>query len=131
MGTANVPESANGIQYNNWAGKSKTAAIHGSYRSNGTLGSFARFNFSGSSISFVTARGPSYGNVNVYIDGTLMSSNIDLYSATQQWQYTLQYAGLTNGNHIIEAWPTHTKNAKSKDYNVVVEAFTGPFTVLP
>ena len=131
VGTSTVQESANDVQYNNWASKSQTAAIGGSYRSNGTLGSFARFNFNGSSISFVTARGPSYGNVNIYIDGVLMSSNIDLYSSTQQWQYTLQYSGLTNANHTIEVRPTHTKNVKAKGYNVVVDAFTGPFTALP
>src|SRR5438552_1503446 len=131
VGTATVQESALGVQYNNWTGKSQTAAIGGSYRSNGTLGSAARFNFIGTSINLVTARGPPYGNVNVYIDGVLMSSNIDLYSSTQQWQYTLQYSGLTNANHTIEVWPTHTKNAKSKDYSVAVDAFTGPFTALP
>jgi len=131
VGTSTMQESANGVQYNNWASKSQTVAIGGSYRSNGTLGSFARFNFNGGSISFVTARGPSYGNVNVYIDGVLISSSIDLYFTTQQWQYTLQYSGLTNTNHSIEVRPTHTKNAKSKGYSVVVDAFTGPFTELP
>jgi hypothetical protein len=65
--------------------------------------------------------------VNVYIDGVLKSSNVDLYFTTQQWQYTLQYSGLTNANHTIEVRPTHTKNAKSKGYSVVVDAFTGPF----
>lgn len=128
VGTKTVQENALGVQYNNWIGKSQTAEIGGSYRSNGTLGSVARFNFVGGSVSFVTARGPSYGKMNVYIDGVLMSSNVDLYFTTQQWQYTLQYSGLTNANHTIEVRPTDTKNPKSKGYSVVVDAFTGSFT---
>ena len=67
----------------------------------------------------------------IYIDGVLKSSNLDLYAATQQWQYWLNYSGLTNANHTIEVRPTHTKNTKSKGYDVVVDSFTGPVTALP
>ena len=129
--TTTVQESALAVQYNNWLGTKQSAASGGSYRSNGTLGAVARFRFNGTSILFLTARGPSYGKVNVLIDGVLQSSNLDLYSATPQWQYGFQYSGLSNANHTIEIRPTHTKNASSSGYGVVVDAFSGWFTALP
>ena len=71
----------------------------------------------------MTARGPGYGKVNVFIDDQLVSPNLDLYAPTQQWQYKMGYAGLANGPHIIDIEPTHTKNASSKGYGVVLDAF--------
>jgi uncharacterized delta-60 repeat protein len=129
--TTPVQESAVAVQYNNWKGKNQNAASGGSFRSNGTLGAAALFRFNGPSITFITARGPSYGKVNVLIDGVVKSSNLDLYAASQQWQYGIQYSGLANANHTIEVRPTHTKNASSTGYNVVVDAFSGWFTALP
>jgi predicted outer membrane repeat protein len=133
VGSATKPgqESALAIQYNNWVGKSQSAASGSSYRSNGDLGASSLFRFSGTSIFFITALGPSYGYVNVLIDGVLKSSNLDLYSPTQQWKHGLYYSGLANANHTIEVRPAHIKNASSSGYGVVVDAFTGPFTALP
>jgi hypothetical protein len=125
-----VQENATTVQYNNWVGKNQSAASGGSYRVNSEIASAAVFRFKGTSISFITARGPSYGLVNIYIDGVLHSSNLDLYAPSQQWQYRINYSGLTNGNHTIEVQPTHTKNPNSSGYAVVVDAFTGPFTPL-
>ncbi len=50
---------------------------------------------------------------------------------TAQWKYGASYSGLTNANHTIEIRPTHGKNASSTGYNMVVDAFSGPFTPLP
>ena len=118
-----VQESALGVQYNKWVGKTQAAASGSSYRVNGSLGADVNFQFSATSILFVTARGPSYGKVNIYIDGMLVSSNLDLYAPTQQWQYKIGYSGLANGFHMIDVRPTHTKNASSSGYGVVVDAF--------
>lgn len=129
--TTAVQESANSVQYNSWKGIKQSAASGGSYRTNGNLGAVVRFRFNGSSIILVTTRGPSYGKVNVLIDGVTKSANLDLYAAGAQWQYWQKYSGLTNANHTIEIHSTHTKNAGSSGYGVVVDAFTGPFTALP
>jgi hypothetical protein len=32
------------------------------------------------------------------------------------------YSGLTNGAHVIDIEPTHTKNAASKGFGVVLDA---------
>jgi len=129
--TKAVQETALAMQYNSWIAKTQTLASGNSYASSDTFGTTTLFRFRGTSINFVTARGPTYGAADIYIDGVLKSSNVDLYSATQQYQYWLNYSGLTNANHTIEVRPTHSKNAKSKGFSVVVDSFTGPFTALP
>ena len=72
----------------------------------------------------MTARGPGYGKVNVFIDDQLVSPNLDLYAPTQQWQYKMGYTRLPAGPHIIaDIEPAHTKNAGSKGFGVVLDAF--------
>ena len=87
--------------------------------------STATLNFAGTSLSFVTARGPSYGRVNMGVDGVFVMTGLDLYAPTQQWQYKVGITGLANGPHTIEIDSTHTKNASSSGYGVVVDAFKG------
>jgi predicted outer membrane repeat protein len=117
-----VQESALGVQYDKWVGKKQALASGGSYRINSSVG-FATLDFSGTSVSFTTVRGPGYGKVSVGIDGVFVVTNLDLYAPTQQWQYKLGITGLVNGPHTIEIDTTHTKNASSKGYGVVLDAF--------
>jgi len=134
VGTSTKPvqESALTIQYNGWLGKKQTAASGGSYRISSNQGApSVLFRFKGPTIDFITAQGPSYGYVNVLIDGNVVSSNVDLYSPTQTWKYILGYSGLANSNHTIEVRPANIKNVNSAGYGVVVDAFTGPITALP
>jgi hypothetical protein len=129
--TTAVQDTSLAVQYNSWIGNAQEMASGDSLRISGKLGAVARFNFHGTSITFVTARGPAYGMADVLIDGVLKSSNLNLYAATQQWQYAIDYSGLTNTDHTIEIRPKHTKGANSSGFGVVVDAFTGPFTALP
>jgi bacillopeptidase F len=85
----------------------------------------ASFKFNGTGVTFVTARGPGYGRVDVRIDGVLRSSNLDLYASTQQWRYAVVYGGLTRSSHTIEIRPKGTRNASATSTAVVVDAFTG------
>jgi hypothetical protein len=117
-----VQENSLAVQYNKWIGKKQAAASGGSYRINSSLGANVDFHFDGTSIAFVTARGPSYGKVNIYIDDMLVASNLDLYAPTQQWQYKVGFTGLPNAPHVIDISPAHTKNASSSGYGVVMDA---------
>ena len=116
-----VQESALAVQYDKWVGKKQAAASGGSYRINSSIGT-ASLDFGGTSVSFVTARGPSSGKVNVGVDGQFVFTNLDLYAPTQQWQYKIGVKGLVNELHTIEIQPTHTKNASSSGYGVVLDA---------
>jgi hypothetical protein len=117
-----VQESALAVQYDKWVGQKQAVASGGSYRINSSIGT-ASLDFGGTSISFVTARGRSYGKVNVGVDGQFVFTNLDLYAPTQQWQYKIGIKGLVNGPHTIEIQPTHTKNASSSGFGVVLDAF--------
>jgi hypothetical protein len=128
--TTAIQETTPAVQYNSWVGTTERMATGGSYRASGILGAVARLNFKGSSISFITARGPAYGVVDVVIDGVVKSSSRDLYAVTQEWQYQIDYTGLADTNHVIEIRPKHLKSANSSGYGVVVDAFTGPITAL-
>jgi hypothetical protein len=129
--TSVIQDTSTRVRYNDWVGVASTDASGGEYRVNGTAGSSARLRFNGPEVTFVTALGPTYGMVNVLIDGVVMSSNVDLYTATQHWLYPLSYNGLTIGTHTIEIRPTGTKNASSSGFGVVVDAFTGRIDALP
>lgn len=126
-----VEETSSGVRFDDWLGNAATGASGGEYRLNGTAGAKAVLRFDGKAITLVTAKGPSYGKMDVLIDGVVKSHNLDLYAATQQWQVPLSYSGLTAGTHRVEIRPTHTKNASSTGFGVVVDAFSGFIDALP
>ena len=126
-----VEETSSGVRFDDWLGRASSGASGGEYRLNGTAGANAVLVFDGTAITLVTAKGPAYGKVDVVIDRVVKSHNLDLYAATQQWQVLLSYSGLTYGTHRIQIRPTHTKNASSTGFGVVVDAFTGSIGPLP
>jgi hypothetical protein len=129
--TSVIQDTSTRVRYDNWAGVASTDASGGEYRVNGTAGASALLRFNGPEVTFVTAVGPSYGMVNVLVDGAVVSSNLDLYAATQQWLYPVAYTGFASGTHTIEIRPTGTKNASSSGFGVVVDAFSGRIDALP
>jgi hypothetical protein len=114
------------IQYNDWFGKAATGPSGGSYRSNGSAGAVAKLTFSGSSIQWITAKGPGYGQATLWINGVQVGGTVDLYSSTAQWKVAMPFNGLNAGQHTIEIRPLGTKSAASTGTNVIVDAFKGP-----
>lgn len=70
----------------------------------------------------MTAKGPGYGMVKIYIDNVLRST-VDLYAGSQTWKSRLAFTGLAAGGHTIKVQPTGTKNASSSMTKVVLVAF--------
>lgn len=126
-GSRTSQDSSPSIQYNSWAGESNVNASGGTLRKSNFAGAKAYLTFTGTSVTFVSARGPGYGRVQVLIDG-ISKGTVDLYAAAQQWQWPQTYSGLTNGKHTVTIKVLGTKNVASKGYLVVVDAFTGPIT---
>ncbi len=122
VGTATAEDDALAVQYNAWTGAMDTHASGGSYRSSKTNGASARLTFNGTSISWITARGPAYGKADVYIDGK-KKGTYDLYQATPGWQTVMSFNGLSAGAHTIEVRTLGTKRAISKGTTVIVDAF--------
>ncbi len=127
VGGATTQEAAPAIQYSSWVGSSDANASGGSYRASANKNANVSLRFSGTSIDWITARGPTYGKAEVWIDGVRKSTE-DLFAPTQEWQVKRSYSGLSAGPHTIQIKVLGTKNAKSKGKLVVVDAFSGPIT---
>jgi len=88
-----------------------------------TPGAQATFTFTGTSISWIGARGPQTGIADVFLDGTLVAE-VDLYSPTEQIQQAVFTAtGLADATHTLMIEVTGRQNPASQNALVVVDAF--------
>ena len=92
-------------------------------------GSSVSFAFTGTTVSYVYGMASNLGYANVYIDGTLVSTNLDEYSAptgsteNSVWQKLVTYTGLSSGTHTIKVVVTGSKNPGATDSYITVDAF--------
>lgn len=128
VGNVRTEESSPKVIYNYWKGVVNANASSGTLRMSKKKRSKAILTFTGTSVNWITATGPKYGNANVMIDG-VDKGNFDLYSATPQYQVARTFDGLSAGQHTIQIRPLRTKNPASGGYWVVVDAFSGPITL--
>jgi hypothetical protein len=78
-----------------------------------TAGTQATFNFTGTSVSWIGARGPQTGIALVFLDGVQVAQ-VDTYKATEEIQANLfNRTGLAPGNHTLTIEVTGLKNAAS------------------
>ncbi len=89
---------------------------------NGTAGAVAQLKFTGDQIDWITAKGPRYGQAEVFIDGVSRGIT-DLYQAATQWQVPVSFAGLGAGVHTIQVEVLGTHNVLSNGTGVVLDAF--------
>jgi len=86
-------------------------------------GAQATFTFTGTSISWVGARGPQTGIARVSLDGVFLTE-VDTYSPTEQIQAAVfTRTGLTDASHTLMIEATGRQNAASTSALVVVDAF--------
>ena len=95
-----------------------------------TAGARATFPFTGTSVSWIGARGPQTGIAGVWLDGVLVAQ-VDTYKATEEIQANLfSRTDLAAGNHTLTIQVTGLKNAASTDTYIVVDAFdVNPYNV--
>ncbi|MGC1378890.1 MAG: cadherin-like domain-containing protein [Anaerolineales bacterium] len=110
------------FSYGSWLGKVDTGPRFGAYRISSVANATASFSFTGKQFNFVTARGPAYGKAQIWVDGALKTT-VDLYGATQQWQYKVTISGLTGGSHDVVIKVLGTKNPASTGTGVVCDGF--------
>jgi hypothetical protein len=88
-----------------------------------TPGAQATIAFSGSSITWIGARGPQTGIARVFLDGAFVAE-IDTYAPTEGVQYPLYRAsGLAAGSHTLRIEVTGERNPLSTDTWILVDAF--------
>ena len=111
-------ESAPPVALDGWRGLSDGS---GTYRVTKVANNTATFKFTGTSVTWVTRKGPAQGTASVTIDG-VSKGTFDTYSAS--WQvFNQSFTGLTSTSHKIVVKCLGTKNAASTNTNVVVDAF--------
>lgn len=110
------------IQYNSWRGAKNVNATNGTFRVTRTADATAKFVFTGTSVKWITAKGPKYGQAEVFIDN-VSQGIVDLYAPTNKWQVKRKYTGLSNAQHSIEIKVLGQKNPAATNSFVVVDGF--------
>ncbi|HUE99699.1 MAG TPA: right-handed parallel beta-helix repeat-containing protein [Anaerolineales bacterium] len=100
-----------------WVEEVKTAAMGGSYARTSQNGSSVSFQFTGQSFSIVYKGGPSYRNMDVYIDGVLVGTinqqhDASIYKA--RWDYPGQ---LSSGQRTLKLIFVTAKSSTSGLYD--------------
>jgi hypothetical protein len=88
-----------------------------------TAGERATVSFTGTGVSWIGLRGPSYGIARVLVDGVL-AATVDTYAATEEVQAVVYTAsGLSDGAHTLTVEVAGERNPASIDSLIVVDAF--------
>jgi arylsulfatase A-like enzyme len=110
------------IVYDTWKSTSQNSATDGTYRSATNASASVAVVFSGTSITWITAKGKPYGQAAVSIDG-VPKGTVDLYRASTTWDVAVRYTGLTAGFHRIVITVLGKKNAHATNTRVVIDGF--------
>jgi hypothetical protein len=117
-----------GITTGRTQGASIRAWSGGAARLATAAGARATFQFRGTAVSWIGARGTQSGIANVSLDGVLVAV-VDLYSPTEQIQAEVfRAAGLAYGDHVLTVEATGTQNIASEGSLVVVDGFEVAYT---
>jgi hypothetical protein len=122
-GGAATPESDKTIRYDAWVGTGSSHAVGGAYRSSSAKNETVTVTFTGTEIDWITSKGPAFGKASVTIDGAAMGT-VDLYRASQLWQVTFAYAGLSAGDHTLVIRVLGQKAVASNGTKVVMDGLT-------
>jgi hypothetical protein len=122
VGASTTQDFSSAVEYDAWRGAIVTAASGGTERVDVKVGATSTLNFTGTSVQWVTATGPSSGMASVTIDG-VSRGTVDLYSSTVHHKVAETYSGLALGSHSVVITVLGTRNALSKGDGVVVDAF--------
>jgi len=128
IGTTNFDDNdiltVNGLfKYGSWRGLiQRSSSRFGAYRVSGKKNASAKFSFVGLGFNFVTARGPTYGRAAIYVDGVKVKT-VDLYHASQQWEYSVPITGLSYKYHTVVIKVLGTKNSASRGTGIVCDGF--------
>jgi hypothetical protein len=125
VGTTIVDELRPEVTFGAWTGRIDSRASGGTYRTTSTAGASVVFRFTGTAFSWVTARGPGFGQAEVIVDGRRRAI-VDLYSKAQQWQHAEAFSNLVSGQHIVTIRALGTRNSGSNGRAIVFDGFLVP-----
>jgi hypothetical protein len=89
------------IRYALWSGVSNGKALGGGFRQSASADSTVTFTIRGRSFQWITARGPNYGQAEIYVDDVYYAT-FDLFFPTQKWQESIAIGNLGPGEHSVK-----------------------------
>ncbi|WP_112263125.1 RICIN domain-containing protein [Lentzea terrae] len=108
--------------WNNW---NDTQDFHGSESYTAQAGNSAEYTFTGTAVQYVSMTQPNMGKVDVYLDGTLVQSDIDAYAPSVTKQVALfRKTDLPVGSHTIKVVCKGTKNPAASSAVCALDAFS-------
>ena len=118
-----VQETDPSISYGaGWQQSRDHAYNQGVTAESNTFGAQATFTFTGTGISWISARGPQTGMARVYLDGAFVTE-IDTYASTESPQHTIfSRRGLAPGSHTL-TMQVSGRNPVSRDAWILIDAF--------
>lgn len=125
VGTATIDDNHPAVRYGSWPGTTNTSALGRGYHYAAAAGHYALFKVAGTQFTWITARGPAYGQAQVIVDGVAVGT-LDLYSSTQQWQARQVVGGLVNKAHTVQIKVLGTRNPASTGNTIVFDGFSVP-----
>lgn len=142
--TTNVDDTSSSITYaqgsgssNGWLSASGQSWTSGDYDNTESYsdigGNYATFTFSGTGIEWITSLDSNHGYADVYIDGTRVSQNVNLYAASKSYQHVgYSTSSLSNGTHTIKIVVDGSHAYGSSDSFVPIDEFivTAPATAV-
>jgi hypothetical protein len=91
-------------------------------KNSSTTGNYVEYTFYGQAIEWIGDRYSTYGKADVYLDGSLVSADVDLYAPEKRyWQNLYSNLNLSLGFHTLKIVVDGTKNPASSGYNVNID----------
>jgi hypothetical protein len=122
VGATRHDDRSTAIVYDTWAGATNPRASGGSVHNSATTGAATTFAFDGTSVTWLTFRGPGQGRAAVIIDGVRVRT-VDGYAPAVTWQVPETFDGLAAGHHTIRVVVLGLHNAASTGNRVTSDAF--------
>jgi hypothetical protein len=119
------------VKYNGWSMSNDVAASSGGWQSlSSNSTSCVTVRFTGPQVRWLSSRGPTYGQADVYLDGTFIRT-VDQYSATKKAQVAERFnhisgVPLTDAPHTLEIRVKGTRNIASTGNLVSIDTFRIP-----
>ena len=117
-----VDDRSSTVRFDAWRGSTAAKAHGGSVRASRVRGSSVDFAFTGTSVTWLTSRGPDLGRARVRIDGRRVEV-VDLYAGRRRWQVEHRYVGLAPGPHVIEVVVLGRHARRSHGSTVTLDGF--------
>jgi hypothetical protein len=106
-----------------WGQNTNSGDYDGTHSYSNTTGSTASLTFTGTQVSYVYSLNSNRGYAQISIDGSVVTAQLDAYSATWISQKLATYSGLSNGTHTITVAYTGKSDSQATANYVTLDAF--------